>query len=234
MDSTKVMLITGSRKGIGRYLTEFYLDKGMIVIGCSRTESDLNHQNYRHFNIDVANESGVKNLFKYINTEFGRLDVLINNAGIASMNHVLLTSMTTVNKIFSTNVFGMFLFCREASKLMIKNKSGRIINFTTVAVPLKLEGEAIYAASKASVNTLTEVLSVELAEMGITVNAIGPTPVKTDLIKNIPQEKMNGLLARLPLKRLGTFEDVSNVVDFFIKDESSYITGQTIYLGGVS
>lgn len=234
MDDKKVILITGSRKGIGRYLAEKYLNEGMIVIGCSRTQSDLNHENYKHFNIDVVDEKGVKKIFKYINSEYGRLDILLNNAGIASMNHALLTSMATVNKIFSTNVIGMFLFCREASKLMIKNKTGRIINFTTVAVPLKLEGEAIYAASKASVNSLTEVLSVELADLGITVNAVGPTPVKTDLIKNIPEAKMNGLLSRLPLKRLGTFEDVSNVVDFFINPASNYITGQIIYLGGVS
>jgi 3-oxoacyl-[acyl-carrier protein] reductase len=234
MDDKKVILITGSRKGIGRYLAEKYLNEGMIVIGCSRTQSDLNHQNYKHFNIDVVDEKGVKQIFKYINSEYGRLDILLNNAGIASMNHALLTSMATVNKIFSTNVIGMFLFCREASKLMIKNKTGRIVNFTTVAVPLKLEGEAIYAASKASVNSLTEVLSVELADLGITVNAVGPTPVKTDLIKNIPEGKMNGLLSRLPLKRLGTFEDVSNVVDFFINPASNYITGQIIYLGGVS
>jgi 3-oxoacyl-[acyl-carrier protein] reductase len=115
----------------------------------------------------------------------------------------------------------------------MKNKKfGRIINFSTVAVRLKLEGEAIYAASKAAVNTLTEVLAVEFADFGITVNAIGPTPVKTDLIKNIPQDKMSKLINRLPLKRLGEFDDILNVVDFLIKPESNFITGQIIYLGG--
>ena len=97
---------------------------------------------------------------------------------------------------------------------------------------LKLEGEAIYAASKAAINTLTEILAIEFSDFGITVNAIGPTPVKTDLIKNIPERKMNDLINRLPLKRLGEFDDIINTLEFLIKPESNFITGQIIYLGG--
>jgi 3-oxoacyl-[acyl-carrier protein] reductase len=230
----KVMLITGSRKGIGKYLAENYIDKDYYVIGCSRNESDLIHKNYKHYCLDVADEDQVKKLFRDLRNDFGRLDVLINNAGIASMNHSLLTPISTVKKILDTNLVGSFLFSRESAKLMMKVKNGRIINFSTVAVPLRLDGEAIYAASKSAVNTLTQILAVEYAELGITVNAIGPTPVQTDLIKNVPENKIEKLFSRLPLKRLGTFEDISNVVDFFIKPESNFITGQVIYLGGVS
>jgi 3-oxoacyl-[acyl-carrier protein] reductase len=228
----KIILITGTRKGIGRSLTEYYLNQNYIVFGCSRGLSDIQHKNYRHYCLNVTDEVLVKKLFTDIKNEFGALDILINNAGIASMNHSLFTEIKTIKNIFDTNLIGTFLFSREAAKLMKNKKFGRIINFSTVAVRLKLEGEAIYAASKAAVNTLTEVLAVEFADFGITVNAIGPTPVKTDLIKNIPQDKMSKLINRLPLKRLGEFDDILNVVDFLIKPESNFITGQIIYLGG--
>jgi 3-oxoacyl-[acyl-carrier protein] reductase len=131
-----------------------------------------------------------------------------------------------------TNFTGTFLFCREGARLMKKNSFGRIVNLTTVAVPLKLEGEAVYAASKAAINSLTQILGKELAEFGITVNAIGPTPIKTDLIRSIPKEKIESLINSLAIKRYGEIRDVINVIDFFIKPESDYLTGQIIYLGG--
>ncbi len=228
-----VILITGSRKGIGRYLASHFVEKGQIVIGCSRLESDLSHENYYHFCVDVANEIQVNHLFLSIRKQFGRLDILINNAGMASMNHTLLTPLTTLNRLFDTNFKGTFLFSRQAVKLMKKNRFGRIINFSTVAVPLNLEGEAIYAASKSAVEQFTKVFSKEIADMGITVNNIGPTPIETDLIKAVPKNKINELLSQQGIKRLGTFEDVVNVINFFIKEESNFVTGQTIYLGGV-
>jgi 3-oxoacyl-[acyl-carrier protein] reductase len=228
-----VLLVTGSRKGIGRLIAEYYLQKNYIVVGCSRGESDLIHNNYKHFAIDVADEKSVKQLFRDINQTFGRLDVLINNAGIASMNHALLTSIDTVHKILNTNVVGSFLFARESAKIMLRAKYGRIINFSTVAVPIKLEGEAIYAASKSAVNSLTHILAKEFAVYGITVNAIGPTPVKTDLIKNVPPQKIENLTKQIPLQRLGEISDIINVLDFYINPESDYITGQIIYLGGL-
>ncbi len=150
------------------------------------------------------------------------------------MNLMLLTPLKTVQNILNTNVIGTFLFCREAAKLMKRNHYGRIVNFATVATPLKLEGEAIYAASKAAIVSLTEILAKELAEMGITVNAIGPTPVETDLIRSVPQEKIDALLSQQSIHRLGEFRDISNVIDFFIRPESNFVTGQVIFLGGVS
>jgi 3-oxoacyl-[acyl-carrier protein] reductase len=96
-----------------------------------------------------------------------------------------------------------------------------------------LEGEAIYAASKAAIVSLTEVLARELAEFGVTVNAVGPTPVQTDLIRSVSKEKINRLLARQAIHRFGTFEDIANVIDFYLRKESEFITGQNIYLGGV-
>ena len=115
---------------------------------------------------------------------------------------------------------------------MRKSDNPRIINFSSVAVPLSLEGEAAYASSKAAVECLTKILSKELAP--ITVNAIAPCPVKTDLIANVPEDKLQKLIDKQAIRRYGTMEDISNVIDFFIKPESDFITGQIIYLGGIS
>jgi 3-oxoacyl-[acyl-carrier protein] reductase len=230
----QVTLITGTRKGLGRSLSEHYLAMGHFVVGCSREPSDLEHERYRHFLADVIDEVAVKKIFSYLRKEHDGLDNLVNNAGIASMNHTLLTPLSTVDSIFDTNVKGTFLFCREAARLMQKRKYGRIVNMTTVATPLRLEGEAIYAASKAAVLNLTQVLARELAPLGITVNAVGPTPVKTDLIRSVPQDKLDALLARQAIPRFGEPEDVINVVDFFLQRSSGFVTGQNIYLGGVT
>ncbi|MDF3928171.1 SDR family oxidoreductase [Pseudomonas putida] len=233
MHEAPVTLITGTRKGIGKFLVEHYVARGHQVVGCSRSDIDWELPGYRHFVADVIDEATAKTIFSHIRRDYGRLDNLINNAGIASMNHTMLTPLATVEQILDTNVVGSFLFAREAAKLMSSRKYGRIVNFTTVATPLKLEGEAIYAASKAAVKSLTEVMARELAAFGITVNAVGPTPIETDLIRSVPQDKMQRLLARQAIARFGEMADVANVVDFFISEHSGFVTGQNIYLGGV-
>ena len=233
INQPRVILITGASRGIGLYLVRHYLAKGYLVVGCSRSRSSINAPNYSHHCLDVTDEKAVKSLFSFIRTTHGKLDILINNAGIAAMNHAMLTPMSTVENVFSTNVFASFLFSREAAKLMRKKKEGRIVNFSTVAVPLALEGEAIYAASKAAVESLTKVLSKEVADFGITVNALGPTPIQTDLIKNVPNDKLEKLVQQQGLKRFGEMSDVTNAIDFFIQPESGFVTGQILYLGGV-
>ena len=230
----KNILITGNRKGIGLHLTKYYLDKGHNVFGCSRSESNLEHPNYAHKECDVSDEKMVKSTVLEMKKKFGTIDVLVNNAGIASLNHSLLTPGSVVEKVFTTNFYGSFYFSREcAKKMMSKNNGGRIINFTTVAVPLDLDGEMIYASRKAAVEKMTRIMSKELAAYNITVNAIGPTPIYTDLTKVVPKVKMNELIEKQPIKRFGEFKDVENVIDFFIDDKSDFITGQIIYLGGL-
>lgn len=231
--SAPVTLITGTRKGIGKFLADHYCDQGHIVYGCSRSEPDWQRDGYTHVLADVSDEQQVKSMFAEIRRTHGRLDNLLNNAGIASMNHSLLTPVSTVRKVLETNVVGCFLFCRESAKLMKKNRYGRIVNFSTVAVPLKLEGEAAYVASKAAVESLTNVLSREFADFGVTVNTLGPVPIETDLIRSVPKDKIQAIVDRQSIGRLGKFEDVSNVTDFFLQKESDFVTGQHIYLGGL-
>lgn len=234
MKASRVILITGTSRGIGRGLAEHFLEAGDTVCGCSRSPASLTHPRYEHFELEIADEKAVVAMVREVVRRHGRIDALLNNAGIAAMNHALLTPASVAQQIMATNFHGTFLFCREAAKAMVRAKAGRIVNFTTVATPLRLEGEALYAASKAAVESFTQVLARELGATGVTVNAVGPTPVPTDLIKNVPAAKMEALLGRQAIRRLGTVADVVNVVEFFISPCSEFVTGQVLYLGGVN
>ena len=234
MKTRRIVLLTGTSRGIGRGLAEHFVAAGDVVCGCSRGPSDLRHKRYEHFEVDVTAEPAVVAMVREVRRRHGRIDALINNAGIAGMNHALLTPASVAQAIMATNFHGTFLFCREVAKTMVRRKSGRIVNFSTVATPLRLEGEAIYAASKAAVETFTEVLARELGGTGVTVNAVGPTPVPTDLLRGVPKAKIDALLARQAIRRLGTVADIVNVVEFFLAPASEFVTGQVIYLGGVA
>jgi 3-oxoacyl-[acyl-carrier protein] reductase len=233
MAEREVVLITGARKGIGRFLVEHFVKKDALVEGCSRQPPDWSLKNYTHHLADVADEDQIGELMGSIRKRHGRLDIVINNAGIACMNHSLLTPTATLDRVMGTNFRGTFVVCRESAKLMQKRKYGRIVNISSVAVPMRLQGEAIYASSKSAVTTFTQILARELAEFGITCNVVAPTPIETDLIRGIPNEKIHNLVQDLAIKRLGRFEDVANVIDFFVRPNSDYITGQVIYLGGM-
>jgi 3-oxoacyl-[acyl-carrier protein] reductase len=233
MNDQLVTVVSGSSKGIGAYLAQHYIQAGHLVYGLSRTAPQWQLPGYVHIIADITREADVVRAFNQIRTDRERIDNLINNAGVAAMNHALLTPVTIVEKVLDTNFIGTFLLCREAAKVMRLRKYGRIVNFVSVAVPLKLEGEAVYAASKAAVLSLTQILAREFAAFGITVNAIGPNPIETDLIRNVPREKLESLISRQAVKRFGTMVDVANVTDFFISPASEIVTGQVIYLGGV-
>jgi 3-oxoacyl-[acyl-carrier protein] reductase len=232
MTEREVALVTGSRTGIGRHLSHHFVRAGMAVEGCSRGEPDWELEGYRHHLVDVGDEDAVRGMLRSIRERHGRLDVIVNNAAAASMNHALLTPGSALDAILDTNVKGTFLVCREGAKLMRKRGYGRIVNIGTAVVPLRVEGEAAYAASKGAVETLTRVLARELAGFGITCNVVGPTLLDTDIVRGVPQEKLQEIVDRLAIKRLATFEDVANAVDFFVSRESGYVTGQVLYLGG--
>lgn len=132
----KVIIVTGTRKGIGKSLSEYYLEQNYIVCGCSRGKTSINHVNYRHFELDVCDERSAVFMVRNIKKEFGKIDILINNAGIAAMNHILTTPFKSLENIFKTNVFGGFLFIREVAKIMSQTYKKedismpyRIINF---------------------------------------------------------------------------------------------------------
>jgi 3-oxoacyl-[acyl-carrier protein] reductase len=232
---TKVILITGASRGLGLAMAQHYLAAGWIVAGCSRRSSALSHSNYTHYLLDVADEHAAVGMVRDVARRHEGIDALINNAGIALMNHALLTPLASFERVLRTNVLGAFVFSREVAKVMLAHKkSGRIVNLVSVASPMALEGESAYAASKAAVENFTRVLARELGAKGITVNAVGPTPIETDLIKGVPPAKLEALQARQAIARRGSEDDVLNVIDFFLSERSDFITGQIVYLGGIS
>ena len=234
MDQGKpVALVTGSRTGIGQFLSNHLLREGYLVVGCSRQPADWQAEGFLDLRADVTDEKQVKDLFRTIVQKYGRLDAVLNNAGAASMNHSLLTPLSTYKKIMDTNLQGTWLVTCEAAKVMRKRRYGRVVNFGSAAVPLRLAGEAVYIAAKSAVTSLSQVLARELYDFGITVNVVGPAPVPTEMIRGVPKDKLDRLLEMMTVHRLCTFEDVANVVDFFLRAESGAITGQVVYLGGV-
>lgn len=232
--AARYILITGASRGIGKSLGEYFLSKGDSVIGCSRTNAEITHHNYHHFIADVTSAKDIQTLFSAIRKQFGRLDVLINNAGIARMNAFALTPLQNVQDIIDTNFVGTFNCSQRALGLLRKSAAPRIVNLSTVAVPLNLAGEAAYAASKSAVETLTRIVAKEIGAFGITCNAIGPSPIQTQLISGVSADKIAKLIDQQAIKKMAKVEDVINIVDFYLNPQSYMITGQILYLGGIS
>ncbi len=234
MSNNRNILITGTSRGLGKSLAEFFLEKGDTVFGCARSTSTIEHDHYHHYKLDITSAKEVADFFFQLQKTIRHLDGLINNAGVASMNAFALTPDTSYQKIFSVNVQGTYLFCQKALRLLKKSQHPRIINMTTVAVPLQLAGESLYAASKSAVEKLTQIIAKEYGYFNITCNAIGPSPIDTNLIKSVPKNKIQELLERQAVQKQATPKDVINVADFFMRPESDLISGQIIYLGGIS
>lgn len=228
------LVITGTHKGIGKAIAEYFLCKGETVFGCSRHESQIDNEAYYHFTADVTDEKAMIQFAREVKAKVNNIDALINNAGVASMNHFFMTPLETAKNVMNVNYFGTFSAIRAFLNLLKKSKHARIVNFSSVAVPLSLEGELAYSSSKSAIETLTRILAKEISALRITVNAVGATPIPTDLIAKVPQEKLEKILAAQAINRFGTVSDVINVVEFFLSPKSDFITGQVIYLGGIS
>jgi 3-oxoacyl-[acyl-carrier protein] reductase len=226
----KTIIITGSSSGIGSYLVDHYLSSGWRVVCGSRGEHKINNNGMAFIDVglDICSEESVNIFFKRLSDLKIVPDALVNCAGIASMNHFLLTPTNTIKKIVDTNFLGTLMMCKGFAKATQK---GRIVNFSSVGVNLNLEGETAYVCSKAAVEQLTKNLAKELAP--ITVNCVSPNLIRTNLIKGFDESKLDKIINLQAIKRFGKFEDVSNVIDFFISSKSDMITGQVITLGGV-
>jgi len=231
---SKTILITGTSKGIGNFLKNYYLDKGCFVIGCSRSKDHTDHKSYKHFPIDLAIENEILSMFKWIRKEHGRLDVVINNAAVnPAISFAALIPTKVLAEAYAINFIAPTIINREAIKLMGKKKFGRIINMGSMAAKHEVAGETVYTSNKAALSAYSRVLAKEVYKLGISVNVVAPSAIKTDLSNKINQEALAEVLKRNAIPEYGVFEDVSNTIDWLIKEESNAITGQIIYLGGV-
>jgi 3-oxoacyl-[acyl-carrier protein] reductase len=191
-------LITGTTAGLGLSLATRLLADGWTVHGFARGEQSISHERFKGHAVDVTDESAVRAAVAVV-AEAGRIDLLVNNAGAASMNALLLTPGETAERLMRVNYLGTFHCLQAVGKVMVRQRAGRIVNLTTVAVPLSLEGEAAYVASKAAVEALTKVAAKELAHSGIIVSAVGFGPIDTELTKGVPKfalSKINTAIGR--------------------------------------
>ncbi|ARZ72390.1 short-chain dehydrogenase [Streptomyces albireticuli] len=230
-----IALVTGTRTGIGKALAEHFLERGDTVIGCSRRPSSIHHPEYHHHEIDLTDAAQTRSMFRAARREFGHLDALVNNAGTSVMNHFMMTPEKTAREVFDLNFFALLNCCREAAKLLQKSPEGTatILNVSTVAVPWALDGQLVYSASKSAVEQLTRVMSKELAVFGIRVNGIGLPPVRTVLTRTLAPETLDAVIDRQTIGRMCEMEDIVGPVDFLTTGQSDFVTGETLYLGGV-
>ena len=229
---SRIIVITGTRKGIGKELSEYYLNNNDIVIGCSRGESTINLENYRHFVLDVSDEKAVVNMIRSVKKEFGKIDILINNAGITRDNLMLRMSKEDWDTIIKVNLDSVFNLTKAVIKPMMKARSGSIINMTSVVGVKGNAGQANYAASKAGVIGFTKSVALELGSRNIRCNAIAPGFIETEMTAVLDEKTVQGWRDAIPLKRGGTPEDVANACVFFGSEMSAYVTGQVMNVDG--
>lgn len=236
---SKYVVITGSSRGVGFMLANHFLENGAFVIGISRSEhARLLHKNYFHISVDLGNPDAIVRAFKEDISKITRkIDILINNAAVMTSQYAMIMPVRNAEDMINTNLLGVFMMSREAAKLMRNTDPSRIINIGSMASSLEPAGDAVYAATKAAIITLANVLSKELSSFNVTCNTLCITAIETDMLRShssVAQEKIKSIIAALPLPRIAEIEDITNVIDFFASDRSTYVTAQTIYLGGVN
>ncbi|WP_340646698.1 SDR family oxidoreductase [Phenylobacterium sp.] len=230
----KVVLVTGASRGVGLTIARHFLDQGATVIGLARGLAGLDDKAYSHLQVDVGDATAVQQAFLAIGKLSPHLDIVINNAAVLTSQYALIMSPTAAQAMLNTNLLGPFMVSREAAKLMRKRKWGRIINISSMAVSLEPMGDSIYAASKAGLSTLANVMAKEFAALNVTCNTLAITAVETEMLGQLPRDKVEAVVARLPIPRLATDDDILNVIDFFASERSAYVTAQTVFLGGVN
>ena len=230
----RVALVTGSRRGIGKFISEHFLAEGATVIGFSRGESTIDHPAYRHFQVDIGNASAVQVTFSDLRKVVDSIQIVVNNAAVLTSQYAMIMPSSSAQAMVNVNLLGAFMVSREAAKMMRKRKWGRIINIGSMATSLEPIGDSIYAACKAGLTTLANVMAKELSSMNITCNTLAVTAIDSDMMAQLPRDKVEAIIARLPLPRFAEADDILNVIDFLASERSSYITAQTIFLGGVN
>jgi len=238
----KVAIVTGGATGIGKAIVEKLSSHGATVIinyNSSKTASEelVNELTNKGYTVDciqanVSNFSDAEKLINYAVEKYGRLDILVNNAGITRDNLIMRMSEEDFDQVINVNLKGAWNTSKHASKIMMKQRNGKIINISSVVAIMGNAGQSNYCASKAGIIGLTKSLARELAKRNITVNAIAPGFIKTKMTESLDEQLVEQIANNIPLSRLGEPSDVANVVLFLASDLADYITGQVINVDG--
>ena len=238
----KVAVVTGASRGIGRAIALRLAQEGAAVVinynGSKeraqevKTESESAGGTAQIMQCDVADAASCDEMFQTIMKEFGRIDILVNNAGITRDGLLMKMAEEDFDAVIDTNLKGTFHCIRAVSRQMLRQRSGRIINLSSVSGVLGNAGQANYSASKAGVIGLTKSAARELASRGITVNAIAPGFINTEMTEVLSEKVKEGATAQIPLGKFGETEDIANAAAFLASDEARYITGQTLHVDG--
>ncbi len=235
---SKVALVTGAAKGIGAACAKRLAKDGFRVAIHYRSNPDLalslkaELPESEVFCYDLATEGACEALVKEIKSKMGRLDVVVNNAGIALDQIITFAKPEDFDKTVQTNVKPAFMISKFASKLMLRNKWGRIVNITSVVGHLGNAGQVIYSGAKGAITGMTKSMAMDLAGFGITCNCVAPGFIATDMTDSLPDEVKQKMLTQIPLARFGHPDDVANAVGFLVSEGSGYVTGTTIHVNG--
>lgn len=229
----KIAVVTGARRGVGRIIAEHFLKEGASVVGLARGEQTFEDPKYTHLRADVGKPEEVQAAFREVSRQFSTIHIVVNNAGVFASQHSMIMPARHAQEMVETNLLGAFHVSREAAKIMRKSKYGRIINVGSIAVRVEPIGAAIYAACKAGVTTLANVMAKEFSAFNVTCNTVGVTFVETDMLRQFPPDQIAALVRSLPIPRYATADDICHVIDFFASEKSGYISAQTVFLGGI-
>ena len=239
--SNKVILVTGASRGIGKAISTKLAENGARITLLSRNDkklekinNDLNNNGLQSIYkaIDVSNFNDMMSAVEYTKEVWGTVDGIINNAGITDDNLIARMKSESFDKVIDVNLKGVFNGIKSVTKTMIKNNYGRIINITSVIGIIGNKAQSNYAASKSGIIGLTKSAAKELASKNITVNAIAPGYIETDMTQSLNESNKEQMLNLIPLNRLGTPNDIASMVCYLLSDQSKYITGQTINVDG--
>ena len=231
----KIALVTGASRGIGKAAANKLLETGFNVIGTATSQEgvdEINKKGMHGLILNLNDKKSIAAMWEIIIDNFNYVDILINNAGITKDNIIVRMSEDEWEEVINIHLNATFYMCKRATKLMMKNRFGRVINISSTSATIGNRGQSNYAAAKAGIEAFTRTLAREFGSRGITANNIAPGFIDTDMTSFLSEKERANIQKDIPLNRFGKPEEVADLINFLASDEASYITGQTIHLNG--